>query len=46
VGFAEKITIFCQMVGMFENDFLVSDYYVQEGTVEYALKYPKQYSTP
>lgn len=41
VSFEEKITIFCQMVGMYENEFIVSDKYYQEDTIEYALVYPK-----
>jgi hypothetical protein len=41
VNFDEKITIFCQMVGMYENEFNVSDNYYQDGDVEYALVYPK-----
>ncbi|MCW3082188.1 hypothetical protein [Segetibacter sp.] len=41
VSFEEKITIFCQMVGIYENEFIVSDKYYQDETVEYALVYPK-----
>jgi hypothetical protein len=41
VSFDEKITIFCQMVGMYENEFEVMDDYRQDNEVEYALVRPK-----
>jgi hypothetical protein len=41
VSYEEKITIFCQMVGMYENEFTVSDNYYKDESVEYALVYPK-----
>ena len=41
VSFDEKITIFCQMVGMYESEFKVSDNYQKDNEVEYAIVYPK-----
>ncbi|WP_207491547.1 hypothetical protein [Aridibaculum aurantiacum] len=41
VSFDEKITIFCQMVGMYENEFEVTDTYYADEEVEYALVLPK-----
>ncbi len=40
VGFDEKITIFCQMVGMYESEFDVMDEYMQDEEVEYAVVRP------
>ena len=41
VPFDEKLTVFCQMVSMYEHEFKVSDDYGVEGSIEYALVYPK-----
>lgn len=41
VDFEEKITIFCQMVGMYENEFDVTDAYQEEGELEYVVVKPK-----
>jgi hypothetical protein len=41
VPFDEKLTVFCQMVSMYEHEFKVSDDYGTEGSIEYALVYPK-----
>lgn len=41
VSFEEKVTIFCQMVGIYENEFIVSDNYYKDATVEYAVVHPK-----
>jgi hypothetical protein len=41
VSFDEKITIFCQMVGMYESEFEVMDDYRTDNEVEYALVRPK-----
>lgn len=40
VSFDEKITIFCQMVGMYEKEFVVSDIYQRDSNVEFAMVYP------
>jgi len=40
VSFDEKITIFCQMVGMYENEFEVLDDYRKDNEVEYAVVRP------
>lgn len=41
VSFDEKITIFCQMVGMYETEFEVMDEYLQDKDVEFALVRPR-----
>jgi hypothetical protein len=41
VSFDEKITIFCQMVGMYENEFEVMDEYKTDNEVEYAVVKPR-----
>jgi hypothetical protein len=40
VPYEEKITIFCQMVSMYETEFEVRDEYRQENELEYAIVYP------
>jgi len=44
VNFDEKITIFCQMVGMYESEFEVTDDYMQDNDVEYAVVRPGEQS--
>jgi hypothetical protein len=41
VAFDEKLTVFCQMVSMYELDFKVEDDYGKEDSIEYAMVYPK-----
>jgi len=36
----EKITIFCQLVSMYETEFNISDDYGQQAQIEYAMVYP------
>ncbi len=36
----EKITIFCQLVSMYETEFNISDDYGQQAQIEYAIVYP------
>ena len=40
VLFDERLTIFCQMVSMYELEFKVSDDYGKENMIEYAIVYP------
>jgi len=40
VPFDEKLTVFCQMVSMYELEFKVSDRYGREEDIEYAIVYP------
>ncbi len=44
VSYEEKITVFCQLVGIYEKEFDVTDSYQSDGEVEYALVYPLQQS--
>jgi hypothetical protein len=37
VSYEEKMTIFCQMVSIYENEFLVSEKYLKDDMVEYAV---------
>jgi hypothetical protein len=42
VSYEEKVTVFCQMIGIFEDEFDVTDNYQEDDQVEYALVFPKQ----
>jgi hypothetical protein len=37
----EKVTLFCQMVSMYEQELNITGEYHQDGQIEYALVYPK-----
>lgn len=41
VDFNERVTIYCQMVSQFENEFTIEDNYKSQNDIEYALVYPK-----
>jgi hypothetical protein len=41
VSFEEKVTIFCQMVGIYETEFMVSDSYLTDNSVEFAVVRPR-----
>lgn len=41
VSFAEIVTIYCQIISIFEDEFVVSENFEQKDTIEYALVYPK-----
>ncbi len=41
VSFAERVTIYCQLISVFENEFDVSERFERQGKIEYALVYPK-----
>jgi hypothetical protein len=41
VLFSERVTIYCQMISIFEDEFEVSENFQQQGQIEYALVYPK-----
>lgn len=41
VSYEEKITIFCQMVSMYEQDFVIKESYQDDGIVEYAVVLPR-----
>ncbi|MEO7531669.1 MAG: hypothetical protein ABIS69_09665, partial [Sediminibacterium sp.] len=40
VSYEEKITIFCQMISMYEQELNVKDIFQHDETVEYAMVYP------
>ena len=37
VSYEEKITIFCQMVSIYEQELIIQDSYQKDGTVEYVM---------
>ncbi|MEO8149537.1 MAG: hypothetical protein ABI723_17990 [Bacteroidia bacterium] len=41
VSFAERVTIYCQMISIFEDEFEVSESFKRQDQIEYALVYPK-----
>lgn len=41
VKFPEKVTIYCQLISIFEDEFVVSENFEQKDKIEYALVYPK-----
>lgn len=41
VSYEERITIFCQMVSLYENELNIKDIFQQDGQVEYAMVHPK-----
>lgn len=41
VNFDERITVYCQMISMYENDLEISEIYNRMGNVEYAMVHPK-----
>jgi len=41
VSFAERVTIYCQMISIFEDEFVISENFEQQDKIEYALVYPK-----
>lgn len=41
VSFSERVTIYCQLIAIFEDEFEVSEDFERSGTIEYALVYPK-----
>lgn len=42
VLFAERVTIYCQLISIFEDDFEVSENFERQDKIEYALVYPKE----
>lgn len=41
VSFAERVTIYCQMISIFEDEFVISENFELQDKIEYALVYPK-----
>ena len=41
IPFDEKVTIFCQLISLYENEFLITEQFEVIQEVEYALVYPK-----
>jgi hypothetical protein len=42
VSFAEQVTIYCQMISMFEDEFDVQENFQTQCNIEYAIVYPKE----
>jgi hypothetical protein len=41
LDFAERVTVFCQLVAIYEGELRIEDRYQQHGSVEYVMVYPK-----
>ena len=41
LSFEEKVTVFCQMVSLYEKEFTIMEDYNKDNEVEYAMVYPK-----
>jgi hypothetical protein len=41
VAFEERVTIYCQLISMFEDEFEVSENFSRHNEIEYAMVYPK-----
>jgi hypothetical protein len=41
VAFEERVTVFCQIISMFENELVLSDNFLKHNNIEYAEVYPK-----
>jgi hypothetical protein len=41
VSFEERVTVFCQIISMFENELELSEEFLQQDKIEYAIVYPK-----
>lgn len=41
VPFEERVTVYCQMVSMFEEEFEVTEHFNRYDEIEYAMVYPK-----
>lgn len=40
VPFADRVTVFCQMLSLYENDFRITDQFMRHQEIEYAVVYP------
>jgi hypothetical protein len=41
VGFSERVTLFCRLVSVYENEFNISDDFTRKEDIEFAMIYPK-----
>jgi hypothetical protein len=41
LSYEEKVTVFCQMVSLYEQEFTIQEDYNKDNYVEYAMVYPK-----
>ena len=41
LSFEEKVTVFCQMVSLYEKEFAIMEEYNKDNEVEYAMVFPK-----
>lgn len=41
LSFDEKVTIYCQLISLYEDSFLIEENYNEQNKIEYAMVYPK-----
>jgi hypothetical protein len=41
VNFDERVTLFCRLASVYENEFNISDNYTRKEDIEFAMIYPK-----
>jgi hypothetical protein len=41
VGFSERVTLFCRLVSVYENEFVISEQFMRKDDIEFALIYPQ-----
>jgi hypothetical protein len=41
VSFEERVTVFCQIISMFENELDLSGNFLKQDNLEYAVVYPR-----
>ena len=41
IPFEEKVTVFCQMISLYEDEFIITDKHAQTRQLDYALVFPK-----
>ena len=42
VTYEERVTVYCQMISMYENDLEITEKYSRHDTIEYAMVHPKR----
>jgi hypothetical protein len=41
VSFEERVTVFCQVISMFEDELYLTDTFKKQNNIEYVVVYPK-----
>ena len=41
VDFSERVTLFCRLVSVYENEFVISEQFMRKDDIEFALIYPQ-----